>query len=85
MKPSRRRFLRLAASVAALSRGTQSEIIDRLHREIEAGLADPAVKAQLEETGSVPMPLSPGEFGALLSAETEKWEKVEKSSGAKSQ
>ena len=72
-------------SGVVMRRGTQSEISDRLYREIAAGLADPTIKAQLEESGSVPMSLSSGEFGALLSAGTEKWGKVVKSSGAKPQ
>jgi tripartite-type tricarboxylate transporter receptor subunit TctC len=63
-------------SGVAVRKGTPSDVIDRLNREIDAGLANPTVKAQLEETGSVPMSLTPAEFGALLSTETEKWGKV---------
>jgi tripartite-type tricarboxylate transporter receptor subunit TctC len=54
-----------------------------LNREINAGLANPAVKAQLKETGGVPMSLTPAEFGALVTAETEKWAKVVKFAGIK--
>jgi len=53
------------------------------NREINAGLANPTVKAQLEEIGSVPMALTPAEFGAFVAAETEKWGRVVKLSGAK--
>ena len=70
-------------SGVAVRSGTPREIVERLNQEINAGLANPAVKAQLVDTGSVPMPLTPAEFGAFVSAETEKWGKVVKFSGAK--
>ena len=63
--------------------GTPRAIIERLNREINAGLANPTVKAQLEETGSVPMPLTPVEFSAFVAAETEKSGRVVTFSGAK--
>jgi tripartite-type tricarboxylate transporter receptor subunit TctC len=66
-------------------RGTPPEIIARLNAVINAGLADPTIKARLAEVGSEPMPLSPAEFGALVAAETEKWAKVVKAAGAKAE
>jgi tripartite-type tricarboxylate transporter receptor subunit TctC len=66
-------------------RGTPPEIIARLNAVINAGLADPTIKARLAEAGSEPMPLSPAEFGALVAAETEKWAKVVKAAGAKAE
>jgi tripartite-type tricarboxylate transporter receptor subunit TctC len=66
-------------------RDTPPEIIARLNQVINAGLADPTIKARLAEVGSEPMPLSPAAFGALVAAETEKWAKVVKASGAKAQ
>jgi tripartite-type tricarboxylate transporter receptor subunit TctC len=72
-------------SGVAVRKGTSSEVIERLNREINAGLANPAVKAQLEETGGVPMSLTPAEFGALVTAETEKWAKVVKFAGIKAE
>ncbi len=55
---------------------TPSEIIHRLNAEINAGLGDEKLKAQLIELGSVPFMLTPSEFGKHLAAETEKWSKV---------
>jgi tripartite-type tricarboxylate transporter receptor subunit TctC len=66
-------------------RGTPPEIIARLNAVINAGLADPTIKARLAEVGSEPMPLSPAGFGALVAAETEKWAKVVKAAGAKAE
>jgi len=66
-------------------RGTPPEIIARLNQVINAGLADPTIKARLAEVGSEPMPLSPAAFGALVATETEKWAKVVKASGAKAE
>jgi tripartite-type tricarboxylate transporter receptor subunit TctC len=57
-------------------KGTPAEIVERLNREINAGLADPRLKARLADLGGVPMPMNPAEFGALVAAETEKWGKV---------
>jgi tripartite-type tricarboxylate transporter receptor subunit TctC len=47
-----------------------------LNKEINAALADPAIKARLAELGSVPTPMSPPEFGKYIVDETEKWAKV---------
>lgn len=66
-------------------RGTPPEIVERLHREVDAGLANPNVGARLAEVGSTLMPMMPPQFGAFLTTETEKWGKVVKSSGAKAE
>src|SRR6202790_2888117 len=62
---------------------TPPEIIAKLNREINAVLAEPAIKQRLIELGGEPLIGSPDAFGALIAAETEKWEKVVKFSGAK--
>ena len=55
---------------------TPPEIIARLNKEINAALADPAIKAKLASLGSVPTPMSPDAFERFIVAETEKWGKV---------
>jgi tripartite-type tricarboxylate transporter receptor subunit TctC len=57
-------------------RGTPAEIIGRLNAEINAGLADPKLKARLAELGGTPLPGTPAAFGKLIADETEKWGKV---------
>jgi tripartite-type tricarboxylate transporter receptor subunit TctC len=51
-------------------------IVERLNREINAGLADPKIKARLADLGGDVLPLSPADFGNLIADETEKWGKV---------
>jgi tripartite-type tricarboxylate transporter receptor subunit TctC len=58
-------------------RHTPNEIVDKLNKEINAGLADPKMKARLSELGTV-LSGSPADFGKLIVEETEKWGKVVK-------
>jgi tripartite-type tricarboxylate transporter receptor subunit TctC len=58
-------------------------IIDKLNKEINAGLADPNVRKRLVELGSSPFVVSPAEFGKFIAGETEKWAKVIKSANIK--
>jgi len=64
-------------------KGTPTEVIEKLNREINAGLADPTVKARLAEVGTSVFSATPADFGKFIAAETEKWGKVVKFSGAK--
>jgi tripartite-type tricarboxylate transporter receptor subunit TctC len=64
-------------------RDTPVEIIDKLNKEINAGVADPKMKARLADLGGIPLTGSPSDFGKLIVEETEKWGKVVKLSGAK--
>jgi len=64
-------------------RNTPAEIIDRLNKEINAGLADPNIKARLANMGGVVLAGSAADFGDLIVNETEKWRKVVKFAGIK--
>ncbi len=57
-------------------KNTPIEIIDKLNKEINAGLADPKVKAQLGDLGGTVLAGSPADFGKLIADETEKWGNV---------
>ena len=65
--------------------GTPPEIIEKLNREINAGLADPRIKARFAEFSAEPMPMTVAEFRKFVADETEKWAKVVKFSGAKAE
>jgi tripartite-type tricarboxylate transporter receptor subunit TctC len=64
---------------------TPAEIIERLNKEINAGLADPKMKEQLANLGGTVLALSSSDFGKLIAAETEKWGKVIKTANIKPQ
>jgi tripartite-type tricarboxylate transporter receptor subunit TctC len=64
-------------------RTTPAEVVGRLNIEINAGLADPRIKARLAELAGVVLTGSPADFGKLIADETEKWGKVVRFSGAK--
>ena len=64
-------------------RNTPAEIVEKLNREINAGLADPKIKARLADLGGTVLPGSPSDFGKLIADETEKWGKVIRSANIK--
>ena len=64
-------------------KGTPTEIIEKLNREVNAILAEPKTKARFLELGASMLPGSAADFGKLVADETEKWGKVVKFSGAK--
>jgi tripartite-type tricarboxylate transporter receptor subunit TctC len=58
------------------AKNTPMEIVNKLNNEINAGLADPKVKARFADLGCTAFPGSPAEFGKFIADETEKWGKV---------
>jgi tripartite-type tricarboxylate transporter receptor subunit TctC len=57
-------------------KNTPAEIVDKLNREINAGLADPNLNARIADLGGTVFALSPDDFGKFIADETEKWAKV---------
>jgi tripartite-type tricarboxylate transporter receptor subunit TctC len=57
-------------------KNTSPAIIDVLNRQINAGLADPKVKARIADLGGAVLAGSPADFGKLIADDTEKWGKV---------
>jgi tripartite-type tricarboxylate transporter receptor subunit TctC len=57
-------------------KATPAEIVEKLNKEINAGLADPKFKARLADLGGTVLAGSPADFGKLIADETEKWGKV---------
>jgi tripartite-type tricarboxylate transporter receptor subunit TctC len=66
-------------------RDTPAEIIAALNKAINAGLADAKLKARFNDLGAAVFPVAPAEFGRFTADETEKWAKVIKFAGARSE
>jgi tripartite-type tricarboxylate transporter receptor subunit TctC len=62
---------------------TPAEIVDRLNKETNAGLADAKLKARLADLGGTLIPGSPADFGRLIAEDTGKWGKVIRSANIK--
>jgi tripartite-type tricarboxylate transporter receptor subunit TctC len=66
-------------------RNTPTNIIDKLNKEINAGIADPKLKARFTDLGTTPLRGSPADFGKLIAEETEKWGKVIRAANIKAE
>jgi len=66
-------------------KATPPEVIDKLNREINAGLADATIKSRLADMGGMLLTGSPADWGKLIGSETEKWGKVIRSAGIKAE
>jgi tripartite-type tricarboxylate transporter receptor subunit TctC len=64
-------------------KNTPADIVDRLNKEINAGLADPKLKARFADLGAAAFPGSSSDFAKFIATETEKWGKVVKFAGIK--
>ena len=64
---------------------TPAEIVEKLNKEINAGLADPKLKARFADLGATVFVVSPADFGKFVADETEKWAEVIKFAGAKAE
>jgi Tripartite tricarboxylate transporter family receptor len=73
------------ASARESPQATPAEIVEKLNKEINAGLADPKIRARLADLGGAVLALSPADFEKLIADETEKWGKVVKFVGIKPQ
>jgi tripartite-type tricarboxylate transporter receptor subunit TctC len=67
----------------AVPKNTPPDIVDKLNKEINAGLADSTMKARVADLGGTVLAGTPADFGKLIAAETEKWGKVVKFAGIK--
>jgi len=57
-------------------KGTPPQVVEKLNRAVNAVLANPKLVARFRELGGEPMPMTPAEFGKLITDETDKWSKV---------
>ena len=62
----------------SVPRGTPSDIVERLNKEINAGLADPKIKARLADLGATGLPGTPAAFATLVAQDTKRWAEVVK-------
>jgi tripartite-type tricarboxylate transporter receptor subunit TctC len=69
----------------AAPKDTPPEIVEKLNKEINAGLADPAVKQRLSDLGTLVFAGTPADFAKFVAGETEKWGKVVRAAGLKAQ
>jgi tripartite-type tricarboxylate transporter receptor subunit TctC len=64
-------------------RDTPAAVIETLNREVNAGLADPAIAASIARLGGTVIAMSPAEFGKLIAVDADKWAQVIRAAGIK--
>src|SRR4029078_7755597 len=65
----------------AAPKDTPSEIVERLNKEINAGLADDKTRKRLEDLGCLVFGGSPADYGKFIAGETDKWTRVVRTAG----
>jgi tripartite-type tricarboxylate transporter receptor subunit TctC len=75
----------LAWTGIGVPNGTPNWIVEKLNREINAGLTDPGIEARLAELIITPMIFTPADFGIYVASETEKWGKVIRAANIKAE
>jgi tripartite-type tricarboxylate transporter receptor subunit TctC len=78
-------YVAVASDGIGAPANTPADIIAKLNDEVAATLAEPTIKARLEDLGGVEAPMSPAEFKKFIAAETEKWGKVIKFANIKAE
>jgi tripartite-type tricarboxylate transporter receptor subunit TctC len=63
-------------------KGTPAEIIALLNKEVNLAIADPKIRERMASLGGVALPGSPEDYGRIIAADTEKWARVVRFSGA---
>jgi tripartite-type tricarboxylate transporter receptor subunit TctC len=63
--------------------GTPADVVSRVQQATAAALADPAMKERMQSLGAIPSGNTPAQFAQFIAAETAKWARVVKASGAK--
>jgi tripartite-type tricarboxylate transporter receptor subunit TctC len=66
-------------------KNVSAEIVNKLNMAVNAALGDPGIKARLAELGSLPVPMTPTEFGKFRTDEVEKWRKVIRTANIKAE
>jgi tripartite-type tricarboxylate transporter receptor subunit TctC len=66
-------------------KATPAETVDKLNKEINAGLADPKLKARLADVGGDVLALSPADFGKFIADDVAKWAKVIRAANIKAE
>jgi tripartite-type tricarboxylate transporter receptor subunit TctC len=66
-------------------KATPADVVEKLNKEVNAGLADPKMKARLADLGGTALAGSPADFGKLIADETEKWGKVIRTANIKAE